>query len=424
MTNIRTLGCEATVLGGQPYHLEDLDLYLEAGGYCAASPTDLLDRIEAADLRGRGGAAFPLATKLRAVMGQPGTPVVVANGEEGEPGSVKDRHLMRARPHLVLDGLLRAAAIVGADRAFVYVSDLRSAATVCEAIAARPTRVRVTVVEVAPTYVAGEETALVRYLDGGPALPVAKPPRPFEKGVGGTPTLIGNVETLAHVALLAAGIDATDHVLVTISGTGLEPTLVETTAATRLDDLIAAVGCDDATGALMGGMFGGLISDTAGLRLDRATLTAAGTSLGNGVIHLLRAGECPVGLAADALDYLADESSRQCGVCVSGTRSLATAVASLRNGAAGAADVANLARWSAGLPGRGACGLLDAAARVAASLLRHHPDLVAAHSGGPAHSDDPACSACAGGAHGGGSRFAVAPASIISPKITTVRTAA
>ena len=93
----------------------------------AATPTpdlaDLLARIEATDLRGRGGAGFPLATKLTSVAAQPAGPIVVANGEEGEPGSVKDRHLMRTRPHLILDGLARAAAIVGAERGFVYVSD-------------------------------------------------------------------------------------------------------------------------------------------------------------------------------------------------------------------------------------------------------------------------------------------------------------
>jgi NADH:ubiquinone oxidoreductase subunit F (NADH-binding) len=402
VTIVRAYGCDATVLSRRPYRYEDLDL----------SPADLLGRIAAADLRGRGGAAFPLATKLRAVMSQPGVPVVVANGEEGEPGSIKDRHLMRTRPDLVLDGLLRAASIVSADRAYVYVSDRDSADAMRDAVDDRPAAVPVHVVEVEVAYVAGEETAVVRYIDGGPALPVAKPPRPFERGIGGAPTLVSNVETLAQVALLAAGVDATGHMLITVSGTGLEPTLFEVPATTRLIDLLNATGSGDASGALMGGMFGGLISDMAGPRLDRASLAAAGTSLGNGVIHALRAGECPVDLAADALAYLAAESSRQCGVCVSGTRSLAAAVAALRDRIATTTDAANIARWSAALPSRGACGLLDAAARVAGSLVARHPQLVAAHT---------ECAACAASSHRGGSRFTVSPTTDLS---RTVRTAA
>ncbi len=132
-----------------------------------------------------------------------GGAVVVANGEEGEPASIKDRWLLRHRPHLILDGLRLAAAMVAADRAYVYVSDAESARSVEAALAELGPDVlggiAVEVHTVEPGYVAGEETAAVRALNGGPVKPTDKPPRPFQEGVGGLPTLVSNVETLANL---------------------------------------------------------------------------------------------------------------------------------------------------------------------------------------------------------------------------------
>jgi NADH:ubiquinone oxidoreductase subunit F (NADH-binding) len=377
-TRVRALDVPPLLLPAEPYRREDLQTYRATGGYAPTS-TDLLARVDETGLRGRGGAGFPLATKLKAVRDQPGTPIVVANGEEGEPGSVKDRYLLRTRPHLILDGLARVAEIVGADRRYVYVSDADAAASIRAALADNPQPV--TVVEVAPAYVAGEETAVVRAIDGGPALPVAKPPRPFEHGVGGAPTLVSNVETLAHVALLAAGVDATDHVLLTLAP---ERALIETAATTTHGRLGIRT-------ALLGGMFGGLA------RLSPDTSLSGG----NGAIYVLGDDECPVDVAADALAYLGAESSRQCGVCVSATRSLADAVAALRDGTATETHVANIVRWAAGLPGRGACGLLDAAARIAGSLTTGFLPAVVQHV-----ADD--CPACIASSRRGGARFTVA----------------
>ncbi len=392
MTSVRVLTREAALLGSGA--VETRAPYLAAGGYPAV-PAGLVDRVAEAGLRGRGGAGFPLATKLRTVAAASGTPVVVANGEEGEPGSVKDRYLMRTRPHLVLDGLRVAAALVDASRGYVYVADPLSARRLRAALAeAPPIGLPVEVVVVPAAYAAGEESAAVRYIDGGPALPVAKPPRVFERGVGGAPTLVSNVETLAHLALLTAGRDATGHLLVTVSGAGREPSLFEVPAGTRLGDLVGPGPA--VTGALLGGMFGGVRGpDALALPLDVDALAAAGAALGCGAVHLLGPDDCPVDVAAEALAYLAAESSRQCGVCVSGTAALAATVGGLRAGTAGGGDLTRLARWAGGLPGRGACGLLDAAARNAGALLTHFPDLTAAHAA-RGHT----CPACLRGAAG------------------------
>jgi NADH:ubiquinone oxidoreductase subunit F (NADH-binding) len=405
VTTIRSLAPVPHLLGSDPYGIETLDCYRAAGGYTRIDPQTLLARVDASGLRGRGGAAFPLTTKLRSVIASATAtrlaPVVVANGEEGEPGSVKDRQLMRTRPHLILDGLAHAAAIIGADRAYAYVSDHASADALAEALDAYPPVVPTTVVRVDPAYVAGEETAVVRFLDGGPALPVAKPPRPYERGVGGAPTLTSNVETLAHLARLASGVDSTANLLLTIGGSGIEPALVEVTAGTRLRAILAACGWWHATGALMGGLFGGVsgesILDTP---VSADALRAAGSALGCGAIHLLAPDDCPVDLAVDALAYLAAESALQCGVCISATAALATTAAALRTGAATAEDLAKIERWVLTLPGRGACGLLDAAARVAGSLLAGFRPLVDTHLDGT-------CRRCATGHRSGAGRLIV-----------------
>src|SRR5207302_10395291 len=169
-----------------------------AGPLAMPSSRHLIGELESANLLGRGGAAFPVGRKWRTVAERSsGRAVVLANGAEGEPLSVKDRTLMATRPHLVLDGVLLAADAVGADRALVYVGREHRAASAALQRAAAERRGdlgrRLTIVEAPTGYVSGEETAAVRYLNEGVALPSATPPRPFERGVGGRATLVQNV---------------------------------------------------------------------------------------------------------------------------------------------------------------------------------------------------------------------------------------
>ncbi|MGB6207559.1 MAG: hypothetical protein WBF82_11375, partial [Mycobacterium sp.] len=209
VTVASTPGCPPRLLGEQPQTREDLATYQTRGGYRPLAGVDaLLSEVESSGLVGRGGAAFPLAVKLRAVRdngSRAGGSVVVANGEEGEPASIKDRWLLRNRPHLVLDGLRLAAAIVAADSAYVYVSDhgsARSVETALTELGSEPHGITLELVTVQPGYVAGEETAAVQAINGGPAKPTDKPPRPFEVGVAERPTLVSNVETLANLPFL------------------------------------------------------------------------------------------------------------------------------------------------------------------------------------------------------------------------------
>ncbi|AFM18338.1 NADH:ubiquinone oxidoreductase, NADH-binding (51 kD) subunit [Mycolicibacterium chubuense NBB4] len=382
--------------------VETLAEYRGAGGYTALSdPQELLDEIGRAGVLGRGGAAFPTAVKLatvrRAALRGVDT-VLVANGEEGEPASVKDRWLLRHRPHLVLDGLRLAAQIIGARHAHVYVSDSLAAQTIRSALDDATTDaldgITVGVRTVEAGYVAGEETAAVRAINGGPAKPTDKPPRPFEEGVGGLPTIVSNVETLANLPFVhrygalsyrQAGTDGSPGTfLATLTGGGRGAGLYEVPFGTPAAELfeLHGVPAQQIRGALMGGYFAGML-DRRILdgTLDHAALRELGSGLGCGAVSVLTE-ECPVAVGAAVLDYYSRENAAQCGSCFNGTAAMAAAAAALRDGVADADDLARLRRWSVVLRGRGACATLDAATNIAASLLAMFPDDVARHLDG------------------------------------------
>ena len=382
--------------------VEEYAEYAKAGGYQPLDDPDrLLAEVERSGLLGRGGAAFPLAVKLRTVRdgGVVGGPVVLANGEEGEPASVKDKWLLRNRPHLVLDGVRLAARVVGAARAVLYVSDSLAADALHVALAAAELELSIDVVTVDAGYVAGEETAAVRAVNGGPAKPTDKPPRPFQRGVDGRPTLVSNVETLANLPLiLRGGADAFRSVgtqaspgtfLATITGAGRPPALYELPHGVTFGELLALHGVspDAVCGALLGGYFAGLLNrDVLNATLDHETMRALGSGLGCGAITILT-DDCPVAVVAAVMAYFDRENAGQCGSCFNGTAAMSAVTSALRDGVATAEDVGRLQRWSVVLRGRGACATLDAATNVAASLLRQYPELVARHLDGE-------CDAC------------------------------
>src|SRR5207253_1860814 len=198
-----------------------------------------IDALERAGLAGRGGAGFPTAVKWRAVAQRSrGDAVIVVNGAEGEPQSKKDRVLMSARPHLILDGAFLAARVLRAGRIVLYVGERHDAArnAMLRALAQRaePERRMVTVSAAPSRYVAGAETAAIHLINEGVATPTTAPPYPFERGVGGAPTLVQNVETLAHVALIARTGDAPNTVLVTLAGGVKTPGVLEVEKGTTV----------------------------------------------------------------------------------------------------------------------------------------------------------------------------------------------
>jgi NADH:ubiquinone oxidoreductase, NADH-binding (51 kD) subunit len=378
-----------------------LDAERELGTYAPVGDLDVVAELAAAGLRGRGGAAFPAHVKWAAVAAAPGPRVVVANGEEGEPASAKDRWLLTHRPHLVLAGLLLAARTVGAERGVVYlahpetVTAVRAALDELAAAGLRPTDVRIDVHVVDPAYVAGEETAACSAISGGAALPRAKPPRPHESGVDGRPTLVSNVETLAHAAWICrhgadayrlAGTSASPGTtLVTLGGACLRPGVYEVPFGPSVRDLFTTVAggfTTEPAGYVMGGWFGGLLAAQRGdVACCYDAVRAVGSGLGCGAITALGDAD-PVVVAAAIADWYARESAAQCGVCIRGTASIRDALGALRDGRATGAEPANLTRWGTGLVGRGACAFLDGAAALARTLVTEFPDAVTARTGG------------------------------------------
>jgi len=353
-------------------------------------PEEIITLAESAGLRGHGGASFPTARKLRAVASRRGRAVVVANGSEGEPASNKDRALLRDLPHLVLDGVAVAARAVGARDAIVVISreDARSTRSLELALRDRASArlagdPRFELFEIEPSYLAGQETALVSALNGGPAKPTFAPPLPFERGVRGRPTLVQNVETLAHLALIARhGADwfrelGTERdpgsALVTVSGAVAAPGVYEIERGMSLSELLDVVGVTDSVaGVLIGGYFGTwLPPDIApDVRLSGEHLSDHGASLGAGVIAVVGAGACPVAEATRIADWFAAESAGQCGPCVNGLHAIADTVHQLATGTAARTACDDLERWAHDMRRRGACQHPDGAIRFITSALR------------------------------------------------------
>jgi NADH:ubiquinone oxidoreductase subunit F (NADH-binding) len=308
-----------------------------------------LAEVERSGLRGRGGAGFPTAVKMHAVASARGRTVVVANGCEGEPASAKDQALMEAAPHLVLDGAVMAARAVHATEVIVCVTRGfdRAATAMRRALHDRAVNrsdgVQIRIEQPPHRYVAGEESALTHWLNGGPAKPTFIPPRPFERGVRSLPTLIQNVETLANIALIArfgsgwfrsvGDQGEPGSRLVTVVGAVKQPGVHEIPNGIRLGQLMESAGGvrDQIQAFLMGGYFGSWLATDAtwDLPLTDAALRHAGGAMGAGVIVALPRSSCGVREVARIAQYLADENAGQCGPCVHGLPAIANELMAL-----------------------------------------------------------------------------------------------
>jgi NADH:ubiquinone oxidoreductase subunit F (NADH-binding) len=363
-----------------------------------AQPARLLAEIDAAGLRGRGGAGFPTARKLAAVAAGR-SPVVIANGAEGEPASAKDRTLWAHAPHLILDGLQLAGALVGARRAIGYVpagpstASLRRALADREAAGADP--IPVEIVEAPDRFLAGEESAVVSRIEGKPALPRDTLRRVVVAGVDGHPTLVQNVETLAHLALLARfggawfrGVGTSGDpgtFLATVSGAVAAPGVYEVAYGIPLGDLLERAGgwVGRPQACLVGGYGGAWVpADAADVPVSTAGLRPFGAAPGAGVVVALPAGACGLRAAADITRYLAGQGARQCGPCRNGLPQMAGTLTRLADRERSPALVAELERLTRLVEGRGACHHPDGTVRLVRSTLRTFPAEIDRHLAG------------------------------------------
>ena len=339
----------------------------------------LIDLVDDSGLTGRGGGAFPTGAKLRAVAARRGTKFVVANGTEAEPVSNKDKALLRRVPHLVLDGVALAAAAVGARQAIVAVAESAEhehaalANALRERVQRRIDRVRIEIAACPGRFVAGEETALLSWLGGGAAKPKLVPPRPFERGLRGRPTLVQNVETLAQLALIArygpawfrevGAASDPGSALVTLGGAVGRPGVYECALGTAIGEVVSLAGgeAEPVQAYLVGGFFGRWIAAPVALR------TPIASTMGARAIVALPVKRSGIAETARIARYLAEESAGQCGPCVHGLAAIAGAMERLASGDAG--DLPLLRRWLEQVRGRGACRHPDGAVQLVASAL-------------------------------------------------------
>jgi NADH:ubiquinone oxidoreductase subunit F (NADH-binding) len=343
---------------------------------------DLLAEIEASGLTGRGGAAFPTSVKLAAVA-RTRNAVVVANGTEGEPASWKDKVLLAENPHLVVDGAMVAARIVGARRLIFAVG--RENRTVRKrlerALAQRSDGFECVLETVPDRFVAGEESALVNHLNGGPAKPTMQ--KPYQKGV-----LVQSVETLANLGLIArygaewfrerGTADEPGTVLVTVLGAVRSPGVAEVELGLPMRDVLQRFGGLSALpqAVLVGGYFGTWVRahDMLDLPLTNAALKPFGAALGARSLVVLPQDACGLAESARVARYLAEESAGQCGPCVFGLAAMADALEML--------DVDRLRGLAPQVSGRGACAHPNGATRFVASAVNVFADEVARHHAG------------------------------------------
>jgi NADH-quinone oxidoreductase subunit F len=392
-------------LGTYTYHggYEALKL---AAGYLA--PDEVIRMVADSGLTGRGGANFPTGRKWTTVRDAPGTPVVVVNGDESEPGSFKDRELMEVLPHRILEGALVAARAVGADEVIFFIRgqyDLaraRIAAAVDEAeragILGGLAHVTVRLHRSAGAYICGEETALIEALEDRRPMPRGKPPYPAVSGFLGRPTLVNNVETFAAVpAILTRGPawyrslgtpDAPGTRVFSVSGLVNRPGNYECELGVPLLGLI-----NDLAGGVRDGhtlkavVPGGTSTPVmpaahADVRMTPAALLEAGSMLGTAGVIVYDETACMVDTAMNMSRFYRDESCGKCTPCRDGTELMFEALVRIERGEAEPRDIERLLTLCDYVPREAVCALAAGAAAPVLSTLTHFRDEYDAHVAG------------------------------------------
>jgi NADH-quinone oxidoreductase subunit F len=391
-----------------------LEAYLSSGGgrgldeAARLGAAETVESIRASGLRGRGGAGFPTGVKWDGARKAEGRDrYAVCNAAEGEPGTFKDRALIRANPYQVLEGLAIAATAIGASSVYVgikakfaiEIARLEQAAAEMGA-AGMFGDVALAIVSGPDDYLFGEETALLEVVEGSDPLPRLFPPYVqglFESRGAINPTVVNNVETLANVPhILANGPgwfrsfgteDTPGTTVATIGGDVLVESVAELEMGTPLSILVEAVG-----GGLRPGRKPLMIANGVSNRplraaaidtpMDFASMRALRSGYGSGGFTVYDDTACVVRVAAALSDFLAAASCGQCPPCKLGTAKIAGRFGDLATGRGGAREVEELAAWILRVTDANRCGLGAGQQALARGILEQFPDHVAAHLDG------------------------------------------
>jgi NADH-quinone oxidoreductase subunit F len=395
---------------------EDINEYLEDGGYAAASKAyremtgeDVCKVILDSGLRGRGGGGFPTGRKWDLARQLPAQKkYVICNGDEGDPGAFMDRSVMEGNPHSVVEGLMIAARAIGADKGYIYVraeyplavqrmrkavEDAERMGILGENVFASGHRMQCEVMEGAGAFVCGEETAMIASIEGFRGMPSPKPPFPAQKGLKRRPTVINNVETLAQVPRIinegpevyrqlgTAQSPGTKTFALTghVANTGL----IEVPFGTTLREIVMNIGggVTDSKGKIsktalkavqIGGPSGGcLTSEHLDLPLDFDSLRTVGAMVGSGGLVVLNQNTCMVGVARFFMDFTQKESCGKCVLCREGTRQLLALLDEIIEGRGTAETLDLLEKLGAAVQKGSLCGLGKTAPNPVLSTLKY-----------------------------------------------------
>lgn len=385
---------------------QDLATYRREGGYeviekvlTEMAPPAVLAEIEKAKLRGRGGAAFSVARKWHlAHEAAAGIKHVVANGGEHEPGSAKDRHLMEFYPHKVLEGMLICGYATGATQGWFYlIEDMFGPIASAQAAIQEAHEagflgdffdVKIHKAPSSSAYVAGEETAAIDSIEGGPGKPREKPPYPGQSGIHGQPTTVNNVETLAHVPVIlrkggdwyaSIGVgDSTGTMLFTLSEQVKKPGIYELPFGSTWRDLIYGSGGGPETGnpirailpALSCAFLSGEHLDTS---IDHATLKRLGSSPGCGGVSFIEEGDDVVARVLEIAQFFKEEQCGQCPPCKMETEHLVKILEEVQSGQ-GAGYEAKAQKVTSFARGKGLCSFIEMAAAPVLSAMALFPE--------------------------------------------------
>ena len=396
---------------------ESVDEYIAVGGYeglkkcLKMAPEETIEELKKANLRGRGGAGFPTWIKWNICREQPGNvKYVIANCDEGDPGAFMNRLLAESDPHRILEGLIIAGHTIGANRGFVFVRAEKPLAAKRLMKAAEDARAKgflggnilgsgycfdIEVFLSAGAFVCGEETAMIAAIQGERANPIQRPPFPAVKGLWGMPTIINNVESLAHVATIMAegwekfaalGTEKSKGTkMYCVTGAVQRTGAYEVQVGTPIKKLLYDIAGGPPEGKVikavqLGGPSGGCVpANMFNLPMDYDSLQSAGAIMGSGGMVVLDNTNCMVDMARFFLSFTTAESCGKCSVGRIGTRLMYETLKRITNGEGTKDDIGLLKETSDVMQKACLCALGRTASNPILTTLRYFENEYTAH---------------------------------------------
>ncbi len=397
---------------------ESIDDFIALGGYSGAArallqlePEQIIDEVKRSGIRGRGGAGFPTGVKWSFARQSAGAlKYVLCNADEGDPGAFMDRSILEADPHAVIEGMIIAARAIDARRGYVYarteyplairrlglaIEQAGACGLLGEDILGSGFSFDIEIYQGAGAFVCGEETALMRSIEGKRGMPRPRPPFPAHKGLWDRPTILNNVETLANIPQIVlkggdwyAGIGTESSKgtkVFALSGDVNNIGLVEVPMGTPLRKLIFDIGGGipkkrKFKAVQLGGPSGGCIpAEHLDTPVDYEAISKVGAIMGSGGVIVMDEHTCMVDMARFFMDFIQDESCGKCTPCREGTRRLLDILEKICDGRGEPSDIDALRSLSAMIKKSALCGLGQTGPNPVLSTLRYFMDEYEAH---------------------------------------------